>query len=185
MTKQMKDPGAGDAGVHEKIAARCDSSNPIADQSKCPKNSRPAEEIVELLERKFPACFAVYEKNRRPLKVGIFADLIAALAGEISEEEIRQALKIYVSNLCYLDRSVAGAARVDLDGADAGIVTAEEERYARNGWRRSAAIQRSMSAEPPSHWRGVPDPNGAWCRSRPHPANAAKPRLKLKRAVRP
>jgi len=53
-----------------------------------------AKALIEKLADRFPACFAVYEKRRRPLKIGIHDDLVAALDGTVSLRELKAALAL-------------------------------------------------------------------------------------------
>jgi ProP effector len=87
-----------------------------------------ANDVIDLLAERFPACFARYEARRKPLKVGIKADILAALGGAITERELSIALRIYTSNEVYRRRLVEGAARIDLKGEPAGAVTPEQAR---------------------------------------------------------
>ena len=53
--------------------------------------------VIETLARLWPHCFSVFERNRRPLKLGIHIDLIEACAsaiaaGAVSEIDLRNAL---------------------------------------------------------------------------------------------
>jgi ProP effector len=82
--------------------------------------------VLQLLAETWPKCFSVYEKRRRPLKVGIHQDILAALAGAITPAELSRALRCYVGNKVYRSRLVAGAVRVGLDGQPAGEVTARQ-----------------------------------------------------------
>jgi ProP effector len=91
--------------------------------------------VIGLLAKMWPKCFSVYEGRRRPLKVGIKQDILAALAkaAPVSKpvrDRIAVALRSYVSNRVYLSRMRAGAARVGLDGKPAGTVSAEEAQHA-------------------------------------------------------
>ena len=81
--------------------------------------------VLDLLCENFPACFKRYEQRRRPLKVGIHADLLAVLDGAITPKELGLALRIYVSNKWYRSRLIAGVERIDLDGKPCGVVTPE------------------------------------------------------------
>jgi len=85
-----------------------------------------------LLAERWPKAFAVYEGRRRPLKVGIYHDLLAPLDGAITPAELAYTLSCYVNNERYLRAcSRAGAARIDLNGALAGHVTPEQANHAR------------------------------------------------------
>jgi ProP effector len=99
---------------------------------------------IALLAETFPKCFAVFEQRRQPLKIGIHADIAAALDGAITLEELSNALRFYTGNVGYLRSLRAGAPRIDLDGQPAGVVTAEETAFAKTRLR----AQRKNSAKP-------------------------------------
>jgi ProP effector len=73
----------------------------------------------------FPRCFSVYEGRRRPLKLKIHLDIQAVLDGAITSAELHRALGGYCSNRAYLEHTLTGAWRLDLDGKPAGTVTAD------------------------------------------------------------
>jgi sRNA-binding protein len=79
---------------------------------------------VSLLADRFPAAFFVFEGRRRPLKIGIAADICEAVP-EINKEHLQWALARYCMSPGYLRSLTGGAARVDLAGDAAGVVTAE------------------------------------------------------------
>ena len=87
--------------------------------------------VITALAARFPECFAVPDTRRRPLKVGIDADILAALSGTIRRTELIRALGMYCSSDGYLERVLTGARRVDLEGKPAGVVTADDERHAK------------------------------------------------------
>jgi sRNA-binding protein len=82
------------------------------------------------LAEAFPQTF-VLEKYRphRPLKVGIAAD-IRTRCPELDRRKLSVALSAYALRVMYLQSLVAGAARVDLDGKEAGEVSARDAEYA-------------------------------------------------------
>jgi ProP effector len=86
---------------------------------------------IALLAERWPKCFAVYEGRRRPLKLGIHKDILAAVDGALTPLELGRALGAYCSNKVYLSNTRTGAWRLDLDGNPAGIVTADEEAHAK------------------------------------------------------
>ena len=81
---------------------------------------------IELLAETYPQCFSVFEKRRKPLKVGIHNDVLAALDGAITAKELSVAMRVYCGNRFYLRACIEGAPRIDLKGEVAGSVTAEE-----------------------------------------------------------
>ena len=86
---------------------------------------------ISLLAEKWPCCFSIPECRRRPLKLGIREDVLAALDGAIPAGKVSAALRWYVSSPEYQRRLVRGAWRVDLNGRPAGIVSEEDEAHAR------------------------------------------------------
>ena len=77
--------------------------------------------IVELLCDRFPQTFN--RNGPRPLKVGVYADVKAALGGAAQPRHLKSALGAYTSNARYLRALSAGACRVGLDGKPVGTVT--------------------------------------------------------------
>jgi ProP effector len=87
--------------------------------------------VIALLAETFPKCFSVHEGRRRPLKLKIHLDIQAALDGAVTPAELHKALGMYCSNRAYLEHTLAGAWRLDLDGKPVGVVTADEEAHAK------------------------------------------------------
>jgi ProP effector len=100
---------------------------------------------LALLAERWPRCFVIFEQRRRPLKIGIHTDILAALDGAVTPAKLGHALRAYVHNSVYRSRLIAGATRVDLDGEPAGVVTKKEAT--------SASVTRDSSpskASPPA-----------------------------------
>jgi ProP effector len=87
--------------------------------------------VISLLAEKWPYCFSITETRRRPLKLGIREDVLAALGGAIPAGKVSAALRWYVSSPEHQRRLVHGAWRVDLNGRPAGTVSQEDEAHAR------------------------------------------------------
>jgi len=85
--------------------------------------------VIELLCDRFPQTFS--RRGPQPLKVGVYADVLAALGDAVQPRGLQSALRAYTSNAGYLRALSAGACRVDLDGNPAGTVTAEDEAVAK------------------------------------------------------
>lgn len=109
---------------------------------------------IELLAEQFPQCFVMFEKRRRPLKLGIHTDVLAA--SDITPAVLSAALKAYVGNAAYLQACTEGAPRIGLDGNIAGSVSAEEaanakrrleQQLARRKRYRDAAAEARAKAE--------------------------------------
>jgi ProP effector len=95
--------------------------------------------VLDLLAVRWPKTFSVYEARRRPLKIGIHGDILAALDGGITPDELKLALAHYCRNPVYLRKILPGTWRYDLDGNHVGEVTANEAADAK---RRLAEIEK-------------------------------------------
>ena len=98
---------------------------------------RALEMQVTLAER-FPACFKPPGQPRLPLKVGIDQDIIN-IAADLSETDVRQAIKMFVATPEYYLATIEGAVRVDLEGNAAGVVRQDEARWAQIKLRKRPA----------------------------------------------
>lgn len=111
-----------------------------------------SKEVIAYLVEKFPTCFTL-EGDARPLKIGIFDDLATRLADDerVSKTRLRSALRQYTGAWRYLRGVKAGVQRVDLDGADAGLVEAEHESHAleqlQESQERAKAKRQERAAE--------------------------------------
>jgi ProP effector len=81
---------------------------------------------IALLAERFPKCFFIFERRRRPLQIGIRHELEVLLDGAVTADELRAALRTYCGNEFYLRHCVAGMPRVDLGGNLAGVVSTEQ-----------------------------------------------------------
>jgi sRNA-binding protein len=113
-----------------------------------------ANQIIGLLVERFPAAFSTYQYRRRPLKVGIHHDIIAALGDEVDPKALSIALAIYTGADGYLHAmKKAGARRIDLRGGDAGEVLDDQREHA-----RLSLEKRRKKAAPPA--QATAGPNG-------------------------
>jgi ProP effector len=92
------------------------------------------EATLRVLVERWPKCFAVDEKQRRPLKIGIGEEI----AGILTDIDVSVALALYTRSPSYIEACVAGAVRIGLDGEPAGTVTAQQAAFA----RKIAAMQK-------------------------------------------
>jgi ProP effector len=118
-----------------------------------------ARNTIATLAELFPACFFL-GRYRKPLKVGIHDEVLAALAGSgrrsalagATAKQVGLALKIYASNGGYLRCIREGAERVGLGGEVTGHVTAEEAENAKQRLAQRAKppiASPLMKAKPP------------------------------------
>lgn len=98
------------------------------------------------LRRRFPNCFQPYGCTKFPLKIGIDADL-AERAPDIGPWSRTCAIQNYVGEEAYLAAMIEGAARLDLDGNPAGIVTAHAARHAAARLAKIAARREQRKRE--------------------------------------
>ncbi|WP_025602783.1 ProQ/FinO family protein [Burkholderia sp. WSM2230] len=116
-------PGARPAGKPSQPRRGAAAAAPAAD-------ARPVDPVVKSigrLQKRFPNAFPKNPAPKLPLKVGIFEDLVVhAKELSLSEAELRDAIKTWCRGSRYWKSLVEGAARVDLTGAEAGKVTAQE-----------------------------------------------------------
>ena len=101
-------------------------------------------EGLDLLADLYPHCFD--RMNRRPLKVGIFEEVIAQHP-EMSRHRIKRLLKEYTQHELYWSALKAGTARIGLDGNVAGEVTLEDEQHALIQMARMARRAAAREAE--------------------------------------
>jgi sRNA-binding protein len=94
-----------------------------------------------LLRERFPQTFArLNAQTRRPLKVGIHAEIAAALP-DLSAVEVKRALQFYARDVRYHAACIEGAERIGLDGKVAGTVATAEAEHAK---RAIAAIEAKL-----------------------------------------
>lgn len=91
-----------------------------------------SKEVIAFLAERFPLCFSA-EGEARPLKIGIFQDLVERVQGEenLSKTQLRSALRLYTSSWRYLYGVKVGAQRVDLDGNPCGELEQQHVDHAR------------------------------------------------------
>jgi ProP effector len=101
-----------------------------ATHAKPAADAKPVDPVVKSigrLQKRFPIAFPKNPAPKLPLKVGIFEDLVVhAKELSLSEAELRDAIKTWCRGSRYWKCLVEGAARVDLTGAAAGQVSAQE-----------------------------------------------------------
>jgi ProP effector len=121
-----------------------------------PQKNGEAQATIARLAELFPKAFFVYEARRRPLKVGIYNDLAAKVAGVITPDELKLALRSYTRNVGY-QKAMAqpGSMRIDIGGNSVDAVTPEQGASAAKAvaahWARQAARKaaaRLACAEP-------------------------------------
>ncbi|EJU1776376.1 RNA chaperone ProQ [Salmonella enterica] len=107
-----------------------------------------SKEVIEFLAERFPHCFSA-EGEARPLKIGIFQDLVERVGGEmnLSKTQLRSALRLYTSSWRYLYGVKPGATRVDLDGNPCGELEEQHVEHARKQLEEAKARVQAQRAE--------------------------------------
>ncbi|CUA82756.1 sRNA-binding protein [Pseudidiomarina woesei] len=105
------------------------------------------KEVIAYLAEKFPECFSL-EGEAKPLKIGIFEELAERLKDDetVSKTRIRTALRHYTNSWRYLRAVKVGAVRVDLDGAEAGIIEDDHQQHAEQALAESKAAAAERAA---------------------------------------
>ena len=112
------------------------------------RRAQPQEikQVRTALSLAFPNCFAAKGGKKKPLKIGIRADVMAearAAFPALSRRLIDACLRDYCGGQNYLKCTVKGATRVDLHGNFAGFVTADEAKHALEMLARAAKAKAS------------------------------------------
>lgn len=107
-----------------------------------------SKEVIAFLAERFPHCFRA-EGEARPLKIGIFQDLVERVGGEmnLSKTQLRSALRLYTSSWRYLYGVKPGATRVDLDGNPCGELEEQHVEHARKQLEEAKARIQAQRAD--------------------------------------
>ena len=100
-----------------------------------PKSPRPRNAVLETLVASFPVF-----RDCLPLAIGIHKTIRERLP-EIEPQQLRAAMRIHTASTRYLKALSQAAVRVDLDGAPAGEVTAEQRQQAVDSLRERFRVQ--------------------------------------------
>lgn len=107
-----------------------------------------SKEVIALLAERFPLCFTA-EGETRPLKIGIFQDLVERVSetDNLSKTQLRSALRLYTSSWRYLYGVKLGVQRVDLDGNPCGELEQQHVDHARKQLEEAKARVQAQRAE--------------------------------------
>lgn len=111
--------------------------------------SNTSREVIAYLAKCFPQCFSV-EGEAKPLKIGIFKDLVARLPDEeqVSKTQLRSALRLYTSSWRYLYGVKEGAKRIDLDGRECEELEVQHIEHARKQLEEAKARRAKKEQRP-------------------------------------
>lgn len=100
---------------------------PKQQQRKGPPRGKPAHPVLDKLFELHPQLFGAQFK---PLKIGIFEDLLARHPDAFQREELKAALGLHARSTAYLECVAAGLQRHDLDGQPVAPVAPEHVHHA-------------------------------------------------------
>lgn len=151
-----------------------------------------SKEVIAFLAERFPHCFSA-EGEARPLKIGIFQDLVDRVQGEmsLSKTQLRSALRLYTSSWRYLYGIKAGATRVDLDGNACGVLDEQHVEHARKQLEEAKARVQAQREQQKAKKREAGEESGERRSRKPAPRKAAegdaakKPRSQAPRSQSP
>ncbi|MCE0798712.1 RNA chaperone ProQ [Buttiauxella sp. A2-C1_F] len=135
-----------------------------------------SKEVIAFLAERFPQCFSA-EGEARPLKIGIFQDLVARVEGEmsLSKTQLRSALRLYTSSWRYLYGIKVGATRVDLDGNPCGELDEQHVEHARKQLEEAKARVQAQRAEQAAKKREAAIANGETVIDKPRRERKPRP----------
>ncbi|KTD60143.1 hypothetical protein Lsai_0253 [Legionella sainthelensi] len=91
-------------------------------------------QIIDWLIEHFPNAFFKKGSQIKPLKIGIFDDIIDFYerldSPPFSKKSLRDALSYYSASPAYLNCQKENAARIDIYGNEVDVVTQEQAKYA-------------------------------------------------------
>ena len=91
-------------------------------------------EIIDWLVEHFPQAFFKKSNQVKPLKIGIFDDIIDFYerldTPPFSKKSLREALSYYSVSPAYLSCQKIDTARVDIYGNEVDVVSADQAKYA-------------------------------------------------------
>lgn len=113
----------------EKAPARADRKDgkPAKPGRKPARAPRPVHPLLQRLWELHPRLFGA---RFRPLKLGVFEDLMARHPGAFAKDDLKQALGQHVRSSRYLEAVAEGDARHDLDGNPVEPVAPEHVQHA-------------------------------------------------------
>lgn len=105
---------------------------------------------IDWLVDHFPAAFFKKSKHVKPLKIGIFDDIIDIYerldSPPFSKKTLREALNYYSASPAYLNCQKANSARVDLFGIEVDVVTEEQAKYAYQRFQQRYAEKKTQDS---------------------------------------
>ncbi|SAL67444.1 ProQ/FinO family protein [Caballeronia humi] len=128
---QLNQGAKGKKAASRLTSAPVRAGREINQSPKAPRTSADAAaRAVTMLQRHFPHAFPHSRAPKVPLKVGILKDVLAHAASlGLSDRDARNGVKLWCRGQRYWTCLVEGNVRVDLTGANTGVVSAAEADY--------------------------------------------------------
>lgn len=108
-------------------AAPATRPRPKAQQRKGPPRGKPAHPVLDKLFELHPQLFGAHFK---PLKIGIFEDLLARHPEAFPRDALKVALGLHARSTAYLESVASGLQRHDLDGQPVAALAPEHIHHA-------------------------------------------------------
>lgn len=109
-------------------------------------------QIIDWLIEHFPAAFFKKGNQIKPLKIGIFDDIIDFYerldSPPFSKKSLREALSYYSASPAYLNCQKPDAARVDIYGNEVDVVTPDQAKYAHQRYTERYMKKNTPAATP-------------------------------------
>lgn len=106
----------------------------IMDKQQVPIEKKNKLQIIDWLIEHFPNAFFKKRNQIKPLKIGIFDDIIDFYerldSPPYSKKSLREALSYYSASPAYLSCQKENSPRIDIYGNEVDLVTAEQAKYA-------------------------------------------------------
>ena len=116
-----------DQPAHAPAPAAAAKPRPRQQQRKGPARGKPTHPALETLFGLYPQLFGAHFK---PLKIGIFEDLLTRHPDAFPRDELKVALGLHARSTAYLECVAAGLQRHDLDGQPVAPVAPEHVHHA-------------------------------------------------------
>ncbi len=151
----------GQLGTTRLFRRQRPAAYPMPDNQTRKKNQqrsrRAREEWLPALIAKYPKAFFEDPRDRKPLKIGIHADILADESNQLAGYQLTSALRWYTGAYGYQLCLKAGEDRVDLQGEKAGEVTeadatAAAEKVKQIKGKMKEARERKTQEEKSERW---------------------------------
>jgi ProP effector len=117
-------------------------------------------DVINWLIEHFPGAFFKKANQVRPLKIGIFDDIIDFYerldSPPFSKKSLREGVTYYSSSPAYLSSQKAGVARIDIYGNELDMVTIEQAKYAYQRYQARYHKKKGNFPRLPEHSEGSP-----------------------------